>query len=273
MKKHLLLVAGWLCAVAAVGQAPLKFNYQAVARDSGGNLIAGQSVGVRISIHDSLPAGTIVYQENHTATTNIYGLFTLEIGGGNPLTGTMADVNWTVADKFLQIELDPSGGSSYTDMGTTQLLSVPYAMYAASGPSTYVSAFTPAGCTVLPLANGTYQKIGDMGTFTVFEDGTFVEVEVATSFSVNSMGGAGVAIQMRVDDNVTTIGQAAILLRQTGISIPGIITGVFSGLTPGTHTVSLWARTNNNQTATDVYWDAGCFNSFGVNNVRIKEFR
>lgn len=145
MKKNLLLLA--LCALLSISnlyaQSPAKFNYQGVARNAAGNAIASQPVGLKISIIDGNAAGPVVYAETHTPTTNAYGLFVVAIGTGNVVTGTMAGINWSVNGKYIKIEMDPAGGAAYTDLGTTELLSVPYAMYAASG----VGSPGPAGPT------------------------------------------------------------------------------------------------------------------------------
>lgn len=125
----LILVACWPVE-SAIAQTPQAFPYQAVARDNAGNLVANQAVSVRFSIRDALVSGTILYRETHAVTTNELGLFTLNIGQGTPVSGTFTAINWGVNSKFIQVELDPTGGSSYIDMGTQQLLSVPYALYA-----------------------------------------------------------------------------------------------------------------------------------------------
>ncbi|MEP7170649.1 MAG: hypothetical protein ABI855_14860, partial [Bacteroidota bacterium] len=127
-------------------QAPQTIPYQAVARDNSGNIIANQNISLRFSIHDLTAAGTIVYRETHTATTSTLGLFSVNMGAGTPLTGTLATVNWGTGAKFIQIEMDPAGGVSYADMGTTQLMSVPYALFA--GKSSDLPSGTATGNTM-----------------------------------------------------------------------------------------------------------------------------
>ncbi|MEP7168264.1 MAG: collagen-like protein, partial [Bacteroidota bacterium] len=113
-------------------QTPQAIPYQGVARNASGNIIAGQNISLRLSIHDVTPAGTVVYKETHSTTTNTLGLFSVNIGGGTAITGTLSGIAWGTGAKYLQVELDAAGGTSYTDMGTTQLNSVPYALYAES---------------------------------------------------------------------------------------------------------------------------------------------
>src|ERR1035438_5350367 len=127
MKKIFLLatiIAFGLSISTAFGQAPQSFNYQAVARDNFGNLLAMQAVGVKIIIHQGSATGTSVYEETFTTSTNLFGLFTLAIGTGTVVSGDFSSIEWTSGNYWIQVQMDPSGGSSYADMGTTQLLSV-----------------------------------------------------------------------------------------------------------------------------------------------------
>jgi uncharacterized protein (TIGR02145 family) len=110
-------------------QAPQATSYQAVIRNSSGNVLSNQLVKVRFSIRDSAANGTVVYQETQNPTTNAQGLINLFAGKGTAVTGTFAGINWGSKSKFLQTEIDITGGNNYTDMGTTQLMSVPYALY------------------------------------------------------------------------------------------------------------------------------------------------
>ncbi len=110
-------------------QPPQSFMYQAVVRDATGNIIASQSVGIRINIHNETAGGTIVYQETFTKITNQFGLANLEIGNGTPTTGNFSSIYWGNGHKFLEVEIDPTGGSNYVSMGTSELLSVPYSLY------------------------------------------------------------------------------------------------------------------------------------------------
>src|SRR5690349_5417126 len=107
-------------------------NYQAVARNTNGTVLSNQAVKVKISILGGSANGTVQYMEEHSINTNQLGLFTLQIGKGNPGTGTFAAIPWQNANQYAKVEL-AVGGASYTALGSTQLMSVPYALYAASG--------------------------------------------------------------------------------------------------------------------------------------------
>ena len=111
-------------------QSPQKMSYQAVVRNTSGALVANQSVGMKISILQGSVTGTPVYVETQTTTTNANGLATIEIGGGTIVTGTFAGIDWSGGMYFIKTETDPTGGTNYSITGTSQILSVPYALYA-----------------------------------------------------------------------------------------------------------------------------------------------
>jgi hypothetical protein len=129
MKKLITILTLVLFSQVLHAQAPQATSYQAVIRNSSGNVLPSQLVKVRFSIHDSVANGTVVYQETQTPTTNAQGLINLFAGQGTAAIGTFAGINWGSKSKFLQTEIDIAGGNNFTDMGTTQLMSVPYALY------------------------------------------------------------------------------------------------------------------------------------------------
>jgi hypothetical protein len=124
-----------ILSLQGFSQAPQAFKYQAVARDNSGNILASQAVSFRINILSGSTSGSSVYAETHTATTNAYGLVNLNIGAGTVISGTFSSISWGSNNYFIKVELDPTGGTAYTLMGTTQLLSVPYALYAETSGS------------------------------------------------------------------------------------------------------------------------------------------
>lgn len=113
-------------------QIPMKFNYQAVARNNAGTPLVNQTIGIRVALIDGGPSGNAAYMETHTVISNPYGVFSLQVGGGNVELGSMAAVPWGAGNIWLKIEMDPTGGNNYAPMGSTQLLSVPYAMYSGT---------------------------------------------------------------------------------------------------------------------------------------------
>jgi formylglycine-generating enzyme required for sulfatase activity len=139
MKNLLTLILFHCLALTAFAQSPQKFSYQSVIRNAGNQLVANQSVGIKISILQGSSIGSAVYAETHNPLTNANGLATLEIGGGTVLSGNFANINWANGPYFVKTETDLNGGSNYTITNTTQLLSVPYALY-ANNTSSSVSA-------------------------------------------------------------------------------------------------------------------------------------
>ncbi len=112
----------------AFAQAPQKFSYQAIIRSNAGNILQNQTANFKITIHDSTASGTDIYHETHNTSTNQFGLVNLLIGSGTNTSGIFDSIKWNHNNKFIEVEIDL--GSGYVSMGTTQLVSVPYALYA-----------------------------------------------------------------------------------------------------------------------------------------------
>jgi len=127
-------------------------SYQAVIRDAAGKLVTNQVVGIRMTILKGTLPGTNVYQETQTPTTNANGLVTLEIGGG---TGFDA-IDWGSDVHFIKTETDPAGGTNYTISGTSQLLSVPYALYAETVKDAAIKAYVDDLLNILGLLPNNY---------------------------------------------------------------------------------------------------------------------
>jgi hypothetical protein len=113
-----------------LGQVPQKLSYQAVIRDASNNIVSNQPVGIRISIIQGSPTGTPVYIETHNPMTNTDGLVSIEIAGGVVVSGAFSAIDWSKTPYFLFTEVDPTGGTSYSIFSTTELMSVPYALFA-----------------------------------------------------------------------------------------------------------------------------------------------
>ena len=139
-----------LAVCGMMAQAPEKFTYQAVVRNANNQLMTNTQVGAQICILQGGAGaqGTPVYCETHTASTNANGLLTLTIGEGNILFGNFNTINWKSGVFFLDMGIDPTGGSNYTIWSTQQLLSVPYALYAneAGNVPAFTVVPTDTGC-------------------------------------------------------------------------------------------------------------------------------
>ena len=132
MKIIITLCAAILLSASVFAQSPNKMSYQAVIRNSSNVLVTSSAVGMRISILQTSPSGTAIYVETQTPSTNANGLATIEIGGGTVVSGNFSTINWANGPYFIKTETDPAGGANYSIAGTSQLLSVPYALYAAN---------------------------------------------------------------------------------------------------------------------------------------------
>jgi len=134
MKRIHLLCIGLCLSISLWAQSPEKMSYQAVIRNSNNELLTNKEIGIEIKVLKGSITGNAVYVETHTATTNANGLISLEIGSGNATSGSFSTIDWANGSFYIQTKTDPNGGTNYSIIGTSQLLSVPYALYAkASG--------------------------------------------------------------------------------------------------------------------------------------------
>ena len=158
-----------LLSIAHAQVPPNAFNYSAVARDASGDPIATSTIGIQITILKTSPTGASQYSENHFVNTDAFGLFNLVIGAGAVQSGSMATIDWSNDTYYLKVGMDAAGGTNFLTMGTTQLLSVPYALYAKSAGSLSgssgitITSISSAGDT-LYLSNGqTFVAGGNSG--------------------------------------------------------------------------------------------------------------
>ena len=190
----LLLTASVCCTQQATAQAPQKMSYQSVIRNSSNILLANTTVGIQLSVLQGTVSGNAVYTETQTPTTNANGLVSLQIGTGANQTGTFASINWANGPYFIKTETDPTGGTNYSITGTQEILSVPYAMYAAkSGDATTMGAISgspktnggtiTAGVLSLAPANATNGGVVTTGTQTFAGSKTFSSAITITAGS------------------------------------------------------------------------------------------
>ncbi|RLC09287.1 MAG: hypothetical protein DRI24_22075 [Deltaproteobacteria bacterium] len=130
MKKVFTFLTFVLLSFCLYAQSPEKLSYQAVIRDADNYLLANTDIGMQVSILQGSVTGSAVYVETHTPTTNANGLITIEIGDGSIILGSFSSIDWSDGPYFIKTETDPEGGTNYTITGTSQLLSVPFALYA-----------------------------------------------------------------------------------------------------------------------------------------------
>jgi len=141
MRKLILILIGTLflgnCLFA---QAPNKMSYQAIVRNSNNVVVSNHAVGMRISILQGTATGTAVYTETQTPITNANGLIAIEIGTGTVVSGSFANIDWANGPYFVKTETDPNGSTNYTLTGTSQLLSVPYALHSKTSDNLNASS-------------------------------------------------------------------------------------------------------------------------------------
>jgi hypothetical protein len=110
-------------------QSPSSFSYQSVIRNNIGDIVSNGTIGMKISILQSDINGTIVFSETHSTQSNSNGLITVQVGQGNNVSGNINMIDWANGPFFMKTEIDPAGGNNYSITGTSQILSVPYALY------------------------------------------------------------------------------------------------------------------------------------------------
>jgi|GEM_PF-591865 len=234
MKKTILTFLGVLMMLVFISQlnaqVPQAFNYQAVARNASGNLIATQAIGLKLIIHQGSASGTIVYAETHSPTTNQFGLFTVSLGQGTVVTGTFASITWSSGNYWLEAQMDPAGGTAYASMGASQLLSVPFAMYASNAGTSGATGATgptgPAGAAGTNGTNGTNGATGatgatgpgtvngtvnyvakftsatGVGNSTIFDNGSLVGIGTTAPNSLLTLNGGGSFVtEINMNDN------------------------------------------------------------------------
>ena len=230
----------FLCFVLSLGiakpQTPQAMNYQAVARTATGAIIPAQTIQVRFSVLDVNVTGAILYQETQYSTTNNYGLFTMAIGKGTASLGSFAGINWASGtDKFLKVEIAPNGTNNYSLQGTTQLLSVPYALYSEktrliAGNAITITNGNTISANYLPglginingttishaLKGGTGIRISNDSIYHNLLAGTGIAINGAT-ISHNFVAGTGINITGNVISSTGGSGNSYWLPHSNGI--------------------------------------------------------
>lgn len=177
MRKLLSLFAFLSLAVSVFSQPPQNFSYQAVIRDAAGTAVINQQIGLRISILQGTASGTSVFTETHTANTNPLGIVNLSVGSGTVVSGNFALINWSNGPFFIKVEVDPSGGSSYVDMGASQLLSVPYALHSKTSEDAFSGNYNDLNGVPTQISQFT-NDAGYLSSFTEIDGDITNELQV-----------------------------------------------------------------------------------------------
>ncbi len=252
MKTHRLLKTRLLILVMAVSATlpsqaavPQAVNFQAVARKPDGTPIANTTVGLRVTIRRTATNGTIVYQERHTPLTTAGGQFNLQIGKGTALFNTFSAIQWSTFLHFTELEIDPAGGTAYTNMGTQELVSVPYALNsqksdAVSGTTGRIAQFdAPDSLASSSIySSGSLIGINDSSpTYTLDVAGTVrgqtavrSDNDVIAGGDVTAGGNASVAGTMTVNGGKGIVYNAS---SGTNLKIHAFTTATFGAVLPG----------------------------------------
>jgi trimeric autotransporter adhesin len=195
MKNTILILVFVTIASVLMAQAPQAINYQAIARNSAGNPVISAPLGVRFRILQGSATGIAVYAETYATTTNAVGLFNLIIGRGAVQSGVFANITWENGTFYLEVAIDPAGGTAYQVVGIApQMLSVPYALYAGRGPKSSIICDDDADTWVKTQTSNYFNPNGDAD-----------EIHMSLGKSHGSLPGTGVA------------GPTVLILRENGV--------------------------------------------------------
>jgi uncharacterized protein (TIGR02145 family) len=141
MKRVALSIIILTMCIFSMAQVPESFNYQAIPRNGSGGTYPDQKMNIRISLLSDSPAGEAVYTEIFETRTTSLGIINLQIGKGTPESGSFTEINWGKGSYYLKVEIDPAAGKSYVEMGTSQLLSVPYALHSKTAENGFTGNY------------------------------------------------------------------------------------------------------------------------------------
>ena len=167
MKRIYTLLSAVLLSASLWAQAPQSFSYQAVMRGANNELVVNKPVGMKISLLQGSENGNPIYVETHNSMANANGLVSIAIGAGTKLVGDFISIDWSKGPYFLKTETDLTGGTSYTLIATSQLLSVPFALYAANSQA---GSKGDKGEQGLPGKDGAQGPKGDQGPAGISKD-------------------------------------------------------------------------------------------------------
>lgn len=262
MKKIITTFTAIFIVACVFAQAPNKMSYQAVIRNSTNSLVTNQVVGTRISILQGNSNGTSVYVETQNPTANANGLVSIEIGGGTVTLGSFSSIDWSNGPYFIKTETDPAGGTNYNIIGTSQLLSVPYALFAANsgnstpgpqgiqglqgnpgslGPQGPQGTQGPQGPQGPQGLQGDLGPQGPAGTFTAgvgisISGNTITNTSLSQIVTVNGTSGTNVTgsypnfsvSSKRIVAGTTSAGYAPTIINGSGFTVARVNTGNYS---------------------------------------------
>lgn len=241
MKQTLLFYTFILSCFISFAQAPEKMSYQAIIRDAGNAIVPSATIGMQISILKETASGTAVYVETQTPTTNVNGLISIKIGEGSVVSGTFSAIDWSNDDYYIKTETDPAGGTNYTITGTSQLLSVPYALHAKNVKSGVYSSIDGA-IDFQFNSNNQWHQFADLTTSITLDNASEVLITYNTT-STSSSNGNYLATRLIINGSepykMFRSTQGANGVQYFNNSASGVVS-----LGAGIHTISVEYRTN-----------------------------
>ena len=183
MKKYITLIVAVFLTATLWAQSPQKMSYQAVVRNASDALVKSTAIGMKVSILKGSATGTAVYVETQTPTTNANGLVSVSIGSGTVVSGDFSTIDWANGPYFIKTETDPAGGTSYSITGTSQLLSVPYALHAKTA-ETVTGGITETD----PVFTAWDKDYADLINTPAAADGSETKVTAGTNVTVTGAG-------------------------------------------------------------------------------------
>lgn len=183
MKKYITLIVAVFLTATLWAQSPQKMSYQAVVRNASDALVKSTAIGMKVSILKGSATGTAVYVETQTPTTNANGLVSVSIGSGTVVSGDFSTIDWANGPYFIKTETDPAGGTSYSITGTSQLLSVPYALHAKTA-ETVTGGITETD----PVFTAWDKDYADLINTPAAADGSETKVTAGTNVTVTGTG-------------------------------------------------------------------------------------
>ncbi|MFC2151970.1 tail fiber domain-containing protein [Bacteroidota bacterium] len=236
VRKTFLFCLVFALSISMFAQVPDAFKYQAVVRNSSGEILPNQDISLRTSILDGSATGTNVFAETHAITTNDLGMISISIGIGTLVSGDFGTINWSTGDKYLKVEIDENGGSSFTDLGAVELLSVPYAFYAVSSKNLGdENIYSPATDTLFVVKDHDGNVV-----FAVFPDGAQLIVNEQSKGKVGGFAISGRSPGKAVDEDylIVTPDSTRIYVNDTSQTKGKVGGFAISGRSPSKGTLS-----------------------------------
>jgi microcystin-dependent protein len=229
MKKIITILSALFITTNVFAQSPQRMSYQAVVRNTSNNLVLSAPVGMRVSIIQGSIFGASVYVETQNPITNSNGLISISIGTGTIVTGSFSTVNWANGPYFIKTETDPLGGTAYSIIGTSELMSVPYALYAGNA-TTYTSG------NGISISSGTIANTAPNQTVNISAAGISSVTGTYPNYTINTpnhIAGAGISVSGATITNSAP--DKTVTLTGTGATS---ITGVYPNYTVNSPIVS-----------------------------------